>query len=399
MKITKSVVDRFAIPKPVPPATKCQVFLRDDAMRGFALRVTSGGIKTFILEKRIHGKVKRITLGRYPDLTAEQARRQAQKMLGEIAIGLDPVAKAKRERDESITLAEVFDDYLEARRNLKDSTIYDYRRIMIEAFSDWQTKPLKSITKEMVSTRHSLVGDRSPSRANNAMRVLRALFNFAEGEYETEAGESLFPDNPVRRLSNARSWYKVPRKTSVIKNHQLKPWYEAVMGLSDDGQELVRDYLLLILFTGLRRTEAASLPWSQVDFEQRTLTVVETKNSEIHVLPLTNFLFDLLKQRQALTDSEFVFPGTGKAGYLNNHNKPMAKVVERSGVAFTLHDLRRTFITIAESLDISAYALKRLLNHKMTNDVTAGYIISDVERLREPMQRVTDFVLGKVIDG
>ncbi len=396
MKLTKTVVDRCSIPSPVPPATKCQVFLRDDAMRGFALRVTSGGVKTFILEKRIKGKVKRITLGRYPDLTAEQARRQAQKMLGEIATGLDPVAKAKRERDESITLGEVFEDYLEARRNLKESTIHDYRRHLKDAFADWRDKPLKRINKEMVATRHAQLGEKSPARANNAMRVLRALFNFAEGEYETEAGESLFPDNPVRRLSNARSWYKVPRRTSVIKAHELKSWYEAVLSLTDDGQELVRDYLLLILFTGLRRTEAASLPWSQIDFNERSLTVVDTKNGETHVLPLTDFLFDLLKQRKAAVDSPFVFPGTGKTGYLNNHNKPMAKVAKRSGVAFTLHDLRRTFITIAEGLDISAYALKRLLNHKMTNDVTSGYIITDVERLREPMQRVTDFIMEAV---
>lgn len=71
----------------------------------------------------------------------------------------------------------------------------------------------------------------------------------------------------------------------------------------------------------------------------------------------------------------------------------MAHVTKASGIAFTVHDLRRTFITIAESLDISAYALKRLLNHKMTNDVTAGYIIADVERLRKPMQQITDFIL------
>jgi hypothetical protein len=71
----------------------------------------------------------------------------------------------------------------------------------------------------------------------------------------------------------------------------------------------------------------------------------------------------------------------------------MNKVMEESSVRFTIHDLRRTFITIAESLDISAYALKRLLNHKMNNDITAGYIISDVERLRPPMQKITDHLL------
>lgn len=71
----------------------------------------------------------------------------------------------------------------------------------------------------------------------------------------------------------------------------------------------------------------------------------------------------------------------------------MAHVTKASGVHFTVHDLRRTFITIAESLDIPAYALKRLMNHKMSNDVTAGYIIVVVERLRKPMQLITDYIL------
>ena len=71
----------------------------------------------------------------------------------------------------------------------------------------------------------------------------------------------------------------------------------------------------------------------------------------------------------------------------------MAHVINATGIHFTVHDLRRTFITIAESLDIPAYALKRLMNHKMSNDVTAGYIVADVERLRKPMQLITDYIL------
>ncbi|USQ15139.1 integrase [Legionella lytica] len=71
----------------------------------------------------------------------------------------------------------------------------------------------------------------------------------------------------------------------------------------------------------------------------------------------------------------------------------MTNITKASGVRFTVHDLRRTFITIAESLDISAYALKRLMTHKMSNDVTAGYIITDVERLRKPMQLINDYFL------
>lgn len=61
-----------------------------------------------------------------------------------------------------------------------------------------------------------------------------------------------------------------------------------------------------------------------------------------------------------------------------------------------LHDLRRTFLTIADSQDLSSYAIKRLANHKMSGDVTAGYIIADVERLREPMEKISTFIMSKV---
>jgi len=75
----------------------------------------------------------------------------------------------------------------------------------------------------------------------------------------------------------------------------------------------------------------------------------------------------------------------------------MDKIKEQTGIHFTLHDLRRTFITIAESLDISYYALKSLVNHKISNggDVTAGYIIPNPERLRGPVQKIADYILAQ----
>jgi integrase len=68
-------------------------------------------------------------------------------------------------------------------------------------------------------------------------------------------------------------------------------------------------------------------------------------------------------------------------------------VIKDSEIRFTIHDLRRTFATIANSLDIPAYTVKMLLNHKMSGDVTAGYIITDVERLREPMNKINTYIL------
>jgi integrase len=130
-----------------------------------------------------------------------------------------------------------------------------------------------------------------------------------------------------------------------------------------------------------------------VDFDARTLTVRDTKNRQDHVLPLPNYLFETLtRRRQSTEDSEFVLPGNGRHGFLIDPRRQMACVTAESGVPFTLHDLRRTFATAADSLNMSGYAVKRLLNHKL-HDVTAGYVISDVERLREPMQTIEDYLL------
>ncbi len=71
-------------------------------------------------------------------------------------------------------------------------------------------------------------------------------------------------------------------------------------------------------------------------------------------------------------------------------------MIEKSGITFSCHDLRRTFITIAESLDIPHYALKRLINHTDGGDVTAGFIVTEVERLRAPTERITDCIRERI---
>lgn len=393
MKITKLVVDKLPLPSNSTTGRTAQKRYYDEIMKGFGVRVTSGGTKAFFVEKLAQGKLRRITLGHYPGLTVEQARREGQKLLGKIAGGIDPVAEKKEAKAKIITLKEVFADYLKARKTLKPNTLHDYQRIMQEAFADWQNKPLLGINKDMVAKRHAQLGERSAARANLAMRFLRAIFNFAAGEYENAKGQSFITENPVKRLSQTRAWYKVSKRQTFIKAHELASWYQEVMNVQNT---VLRDYLLLLLFTGLRREEGMTLKWDQIDLMSRTLTLPDPKNHNHHVLPLSDFLHALLSNRKRDSNSIYVFPGTGKTGYMIDPRKQVAKIIKASGVNFMLHDLRRTFITVAESLDISAYAVKRLVNHKMNNDVTAGYIVNDVERLRKPMQQISDYILEKI---
>lgn len=354
----------------------------------------ASGIKSFVVEKLVSGKVRRMTIGRYGELTAEQARKEAQKLLGKIATGVDPLAEKRESKLRQITLAEVFEDYIKARKELRPKTLYDYRRTLEVALADWKSKPLVWITKDKIARHHTKLGEeRGKAYANSAMRLLRALFNFAAAQYEDANGHSLILENPTKRLSQTRAWYRVKRRETYIKSYNLAGWYHSTLQIENP---IHRDYLLLILFTGLRKNEAAQLKWENIDLKARTLTVIDPKNHMDHVLPLSDFLYELLLKHSQTSHNEFVFPGTGKSGHIIEPRKQMAKVTENSGVDFMVHDLRRTFITAAESLDISAYALKRLLNHKMSNDVTAGYIINDVERLRKPMQLVTDHLLKLV---
>ncbi|HAT3859885.1 TPA: tyrosine-type recombinase/integrase [Legionella pneumophila] len=391
MKINKSTVDNLPLPEVQQEGKTAQKRYYDDNLKGFGVRITSGGSKAFFVEKFINRKRCRITLGHYPELTAEMARNKALLMLGQIAMGGDPIAEKKASTIIKVTLNEVFKDYLKTRKTLKPKTISNYQQILDKGFTSWKHKPILSITKDRITKYHEKLGkEHGEAYANLAMRILRALFNFAAGQYEDAKGNSLILENPVKRLSQTRAWYRVERRQTYIKPHELKAWYA---GLQITQNEVLRDYLLLILLTGLRRQEAATLKWSDVDLSAKTFTLSKTKNNETHTLPLSDFLYNLMVNRKKNQMNDYVFPGTGAAGHIIEPRKLMAHVTKTSGVHFTVHDLRRTFITIAESLDIPAYALKRLMNHKMNNDVTAGYIVADVERLRKPMQLITNYIL------
>lgn len=111
-------------------------------------------------------------------------------------------------------------------------------------FAGWGDKPFLAITKDSVAKHHKKLGnERGEAYTNLAMRLLRVLLNFAAGQYEDTQGKSLITENPVKRLSQTRAWYRVERRQSFIKAHELAAWY---LGVQQLQSEVLRDYLLLI---------------------------------------------------------------------------------------------------------------------------------------------------------
>lgn len=117
MRINKSSVESLPIPERQQAGRTAQKKYYDDNLKGFGVRVTSGGTKAFFIEKLINRKLSRITLGHYPELTPEMARNKALQLLGQIAMGIDPVAEKKATIMREITLNDVFADYLQARKH------------------------------------------------------------------------------------------------------------------------------------------------------------------------------------------------------------------------------------------------------------------------------------------
>ncbi|MEI6267595.1 MAG: integrase family protein [Methylococcaceae bacterium] len=383
MKLTKSVIIKLELTE------KGQVFYWDDELAGFGIYVGSTA-KTWCVQQRIGNKTKRVVIGKFPSMTAEQAREAAKKAIGKLAAGIDTVKEKREQNIKAVTLGEVFAVFLDARQ-LKPKTVLGYTGVMKNIYPDWQKLPITDITRDAVERRHKKIGtERGEAYANLGSRTLRSVLNYASAKYETGKGLSILPENPVKRISQTRSWYKVERRTGHLKAHQLAVWFDAVLTIDNPT---IRDYLIFVLLTGTRKDESAKLQWSDIDLIDNSYILRDPKNGRPMQLPLSDYLTDMLTARKANSTCAFVFAGEGVRGYLVEPKRQLAKIIEKTDMPFTMHDLRRTFVTIAEGLDISSFAVKALVNHKSSDDVTSGYIQMNVERLRKPMQTITDFIL------
>ena len=378
LKLTKRIIDQ------IPFTESGQCFYRDVELTGFGVCVGASA-KSYFVEARLHQKNIRQTLGRHPSMGLDEARSVAMQRLSALRRGENPVQAAKLKRAREMTVEQGFAAVFEAKPNLVAVTKAGYARTLRLYRPDWRKLPLREISHEMVLAKFRKINtEHGPITANNAFRHLRAIYNFVSSVHDE------FPTNPVSVLSRTRSWAPERRRRTLVAPHQLPVFWQAVMGECPDA----RDFMLVALFSGMRRNEIAKLKWEYLDFAARTLEIPITKNGDPLLLPLSNFLFELFSRRREIAgQSEWVFPGSGASGHIVETKSFLLRIVGLSSVKFTLHDMRRTYISIAESLDISSYALKRLLNHRSNDDVTGGYIVMSVDRLRLPVERVAQKIL------
>jgi integrase len=397
LRLTKRGIERL----PAPDPSGKQALVWDADLKGFGVLVSGKtAAKTYIVQRKLAGGLtRRVTVGATNALTLDDARARARELIGEIYGGKDPKAERRAAARRGKTLRAALDDYLGARKDLSPRSAAGYRNSIEAHLGDWLDRPLREITGDLIEVRHVDIaavvkkrageGSRSgggpvtgASTANGVMRALRAIYNHA-AERDPE-----LPANPVKRLR--RAWYRVAPRERLVRADELPAFYAAVGALPSRTH---REYVLLLLFTGLRRGEAAALRWEEVDFAGRVirLPAARTKAGRRLDLPMSSFVRDLLVARRALgNDNGWVFGADSRSGHIEEPKFALDLVAQATGITVSAHDLRRTFVTIAESSDISPLALKALVNHALGGDVTSGYVQMTTERLREPAQRVCD---------
>ena len=290
-----------------------------------------------------------------------------------------------------MTLHQLLDRYCSSRY-LKSEA--DYRQVTRRVFGDWLDRPIRGITREDIEKRYRTLAIRKGNQAqtNKAMRYLNTMLNFAL--VEEINGTSLLSQNPVKVLSDKRYDRSVKPKKTFIENSQIPLWVDAVNRLCTP---LARDLLLLQVQTGLRDSESKGLLWKDVDFDNRLVTVRNTKNGSDLTIPMSEQIHSLLLERKqcALSDT-YMFPNKTNTGRVTSIRKQMDKVRSETGIVFTHHCLRRTFASLLKKeLGVDISTISVLLNHTPQGVTQKHYLTSTPKDFRKEYQGLSNIVLRK----
>lgn len=376
------------------------VFYWDPELKGFGVKANST-TKKYVADAKVNGETVRLDLGEFRKISAEDARKKARIALGKMQDGIDPNKERHAKRNKGRVLREICEEYVEKKR-IGERTKKDYRYHMGRTVVELMERPYLQVSRNEIENlyRKKANATGSPAQANQAFRFIRAVFNFAKRYRDADEKPLLF-ENPVDVLSEFRFWQPVKVRTRHINPTQLRPFWESLWQLRNDkkshDRETIRDLFLVLLFTGMRISEARKLRWADLDFDLRTLNLEDTKNHLPHVFPWSDYLEALfIRRREQQEQSLWVFPSSLLSGEkpIQEADRQLRNMVKNSGVKFSAHDLRRTFTTAANSIPqkINHYLIKRLVNHKNA-DVTAGYIQFNLEEVRKSVQDITDYIL------
>ena len=380
LRLTKTVVD-------TAQANGKRYMLWDSELAGFAVRIESSGTKSFVIRYRAEGGGRTapqrfVTIGRFGNLTVEEARKEAKKVLGRIAIGEDPAAERNSKRQE-MKLAALVDLYEEEgcyiQRGVRQGepmkpltkkyTIGRLRHHAVRLLGHKRITELtagdierfvrdvglgKSRKDEKQGHRKRIVVRGGPGAARKVFRDLSAMYSFA-------VRRGLVDTNPCEKAVVRKT---DGRRTRFLSLAEVRKLGEACDALEEEGlNPKALNITRLWILTGCRRQEIVELKWSEIDFERGLLTLADSKTGQ-STRPLSGAAIGLLRTIPREIDTTYVFPSDTGAGYFQGTKKLWPKIVAKAGLeGVTPHTLRHTMGAIATSSGEALAMTGAILGH------------------------------------
>jgi integrase len=359
--------------------------------KGFGLRVSPAGRKTFIYMFRFNGTARRMTIGNYPAITLSQAHELHAKARQKLEKGIDPgieSVKGKRQAREAYTVSELVHDYIEKHAKRKKRSWKEDQRILNkDVVSRLGKRKAASITRLDVVNLLDEVRDRAEAiggkgvQANRTLEVIRKMYNFAVGRSIVEHSPCAVIETPAKENKRDR----------VLSEDEIKIFWN---NLDKSRMERATQLLLkLQLVTMQRKGELVQIEKTDIDSKNRwwAQTKEKVKNNIAHRVWLSNTAMELINEAMELSgDSKWLFPGRVEGKHLTPQavghalrdaqtNNPKRKTVDVFNIPKIVpHDLRRTGATYTTGAGVTRFIVSRILNH-VDKSITARYDLHEYD--------------------
>jgi len=334
-----------------------QVDYFDQALPGLALRVSQAGRKCWTVLYRHQRRLRRLTIGVYPNLTLADARVQARRTLRDVSLGGDP-AGLKRDALEAPTFGDLAGLYIEKHaKPKKKSWKEDQRIIDTELLPHWKHVKAAAVRRADVRILLEGIAERpAPIMANRTLALVRKIFNFA-------LGRELVDMNPCSQLERPAP---SAQRDRVLTEEEIRRLWKA---LDAKPAEMAAAFKLRLL-TAQRGGEVVNMRWRDVDLDAGwwTIPAEDSKNKLLHRVPLSTPVVAILRALQVSSKPDALYVVAGARG-----KRQRGEAARDLGVRdFVGHDLRRTAASMMASGGVPRLVIAKILNH-VEMGVTAVY--------------------------
>ncbi len=380
MSTSQRLTKRFV--ESIQPHEKKEQLIWDSELKGFGVRIFPTGRRTYFVQYRTQfGSTRRKKIGVHGVTTAELARDEAKKLLGEVAKGEDP-SKDFQKAKLKPTFEELAHEYLTvyAKPNKKPKSYREDEK-MLEGIilKKWKGKKVEEITSYDVQHLHHELRE-TLYMANRVRALLSKMFNLAIHWHWVSV-------NPVEGVSK----YQEQKRDRWLNDQELQNLYD-VLDLYHN--QSVANAIRLLVLTGSRRNEVLGAKWEQFDLEKGVWTKPShtTKQKKTEHLPLSTQVVSLLKSIKEEATGTYLFPGNVEGKPLQDIKKAWKSIITRAGLAeVRIHDLRHTHASHLVSSGLSLSIVGKLLGHTQASTTQRYAHLAD-----EPLRQAAEFFGSKV---